>query len=294
MNLSNINFILVITAALGSLVLPFVAVAADLTYSDDTTVALTSPAINLTILQGSVANQLMVNSGSVTITVAAGDVFTITSASRGLAASGVTDSGAITISCNSSQIQTVRIAPTTTTETIAITPTGAVCTPPASGGRGGSTSKPLPTNTPSPVTLPILPQASSYPVGTLAQPVGDAIYLITDPYVAVGFTSWEAFVGLGYQLRYVIRDNLPGYQISTNYFLSSPSQAHPWNAFVLYNRTVYYVNSQGLIGVPSWDIFLSNGGEAKYILSANQADITILNNNPHLPLLQLNDSRVVR
>jgi hypothetical protein len=288
---------------IAGVVLPFVASAAGLTYSADTTVALTSPAINLTILQGSMANSVVVNTGSVVITAQTGDVFTITSASQGLAASGATDSAAVTISCNSSQVQTVRIAPTSTTETITITPTGSPCSPPASGGGGGGgggfccvappTNQPPAPSVPG-TTSPGLEQTPSYPVGTLVQPSGDTIYLITEPYVAVGFTTWQAFVGLGYQLRYVIRDNLPGYDISDTYFLSSPTQAHPWSAWVNYNRTVYYVSSEGLIGVPTWDIFLSNGGQPKYILPANRADLGILSRNPHLPLLQPSDSRVVR
>ncbi len=294
MNISKKVFGSILITTIGLLSVPSVAFAADLTYSADTTVALTSPTINLIILQDSTANSVVVNSGNVVVAVPFGDSFTITSASQGLATSGAIDSGAVTISCNSSQLQTVRIVPTTPTETITITPTGALCTPPSSGGGGGSPFVPPPTNNPPLANPTTLQQAPSYPVGTLVQPQGDTIYLITEPYVAVGFTYWQAFIGLGYQLRYVIRDNLPGYKISTNYFLSSSSQAHPWNAWVLYNRTVYYVSPQGLIGVPSWDVFLSNGGQAKYILPANQADIAALNSNTHLPLLQPNDSRVVR
>jgi hypothetical protein len=293
----------VLSLVLVGIALPLVASAAGLTYSADTTVALTSPAINLTILQSSTANSLVVNSGNVVVMAQAGDVFAITSSSRGLAANGVTDSAAVTISCNSSQVQTVRIAPTTTTETIIITPTGSLCSPPIVGGGGGGgggfccvappASQPPAPSVPK-ITSPGLEQFPSYPVGTLVQPQGDTIYLITEPYVAVGFTTWRAFVGLGYQLRYVVRDNLPGYQIPTSYFLSSPTQAHPWTAWVNYKRTVYYVNPQGLIGVPSWDIFLSNGGQPKYILPANKADIVTLKKNAYLPLLKPNDSRVVK
>ena len=101
---------------------------------------------------------------------------------------------------------------------------------PASSGSGGGSLPVPPVN---PINPPSnqLQFAPSYPIGALIQQ-GATIYLITAPYVAVGFTTWPAFVGLGYQLRYVIQDNLFGYRIPTDYFLSSPTQSHPWTAWV--------------------------------------------------------------
>lgn len=174
-------------------------------------------------------------------------------------------------------------------------------------GSGGTTTKSL-TVTVNPVSPPSTPPSPqpqppnngtapvpvlSYPPGTLVQQES-TIYLVTAPLTAVGFTSWQAFVGLGYKLANVIFDNLSGYRIATDYFLSSPTQAHPWSSWVKSGRTIYYVSSQGLIGVPTWDILLSNGGEDKFILPANKADLQVLKANAHLPLLESNDSRVVR
>jgi DNA-binding beta-propeller fold protein YncE len=169
----------------------------------------------------------------------------------------------------------------------------AAAPPASSGGGGGGTSVPPPVNPGLNPPANPLPYFPSYPVGTLINQRG-TIYLITAPYVAVGFTTWPAFVGLGYQLRYVIQDNLFGYRIPTDYFLSSPTQSHPWTAWVLSGRTVYYVSPQGLIGVATWDVFLNNGGQAKYILPANKNDLQVLKDHPNLPLLQPNDPRVVR
>ncbi len=175
---------------------------------------------------------------------------------------------------------------------------------PASGGTGGSGGSggsyippssqpnvPPPANPPglqAPLTMP-----PSYPPSTLVNYQG-TIYLITEPYVAVGFTSWPAFVGLGYKLDNVISDNLPGYRLADSYFLSSPTQSHPWSSWVINRGTVYYIGSQGLIGVPSWDIFLSNGGLAQYLVPANANDLLVLKNHPGLPVLVPNDSRVIR
>lgn len=283
---------------MGVLAMPFGVVAAGLTYSADTTVALTAPAVNLIIKAGSQADSVTINAGNLQATLPVSTTFTVSSVSRGLTVTHNSSNTSVTVTCDGSGTATAVVTTSTSSDTATFTPTAAECVPPSTGGGGGGGGYVPPSPNPAPVVpvtnnQPGLEQPLAYPVGTLVQR-GTTIYLITAPYEAVGFTSWQAFVGLGYQLRYVIPDNLPGYQISTSYFLSSPTQAHPWSAWINYKRTIYYVSPQGLIGVPSWDIFLSNGGEAKYILPANKADVEVLKKNPHLPLLQPDDSRVVR
>lgn len=269
------------------LVAPLIAQAAALTYTTDTTV--TIGANNYTILLGSEATSVTIVSNTLTVTVPSGSTFTFKSPNRFLLA----NSANLPQTCSSSANILTVTGPQTS---LVITPDSTtVCTlPVGGGGGGGGVYVPPPQVTPPPLTTPqVLQPTASYPVGTLVEQRG-TIYLITAPYEAVGFTSWNAFVGLGYQLRYVIPDNLPGYRISTTYSLSSPTQAHPWSAWVKSGRTVYYVSPQGLIGVPSWKIFSSNSGQEKFILPANKADLQILRANAHLPLLELNDGRVAR
>jgi hypothetical protein len=93
----------------------------------------------------------------------------------------------------------------------------------------------------------------------------------------IGFTSLKVFLGLGYALKNVVKGDTSSYPMAS--VLSSPSQAHPVGSWILSKKTVYYVTSQGLVPVTSWDIFLRNGGLTKYLVKANKADLT-------LPLLQ--------
>lgn len=129
--------------------------AADITYSVDTTVALSSPVINLTILAGSVATTTVVNAGTVVVTVPVSSVFTITSADRQLNFSGETGFGIITTSCTSPTLSKVTITTTSgSAQTITISP-GAVACSINSGGGGTPTPTPVVTPISTPVVTPI-------------------------------------------------------------------------------------------------------------------------------------------
>ena len=64
--------------------------------------------------------------------------------------------------------------------------------------------------------------------------------------------------------------------------------AHAPGAWLVQGKTVYYVTSGGLVPVPTWKIFLSNGGKSSLLQSANSADLNL----PMLPLMIAHDSRV--
>lgn len=72
--------------------------------------------------------------------------------------------------------------------------------------------------------------------------------------------------------------------------LGASVAAHQSGTWVLGSDkiTVYYVSQNGLIPVPTWKIFTSNGGTAKKLVDINQADEQL----PLLPLMELSDSRV--
>jgi hypothetical protein len=130
----------------------------------------------------------------------------------------------------------------------------------------------------------------SYPTGSLVNDNG-TIYFISKT-IKVPFTNWQAFVGLGYTLRDVVTGNLQNYTPSANYFITTANDVHPWDSWLLHNGTVYYSTQQGLIPVPSWAIFLNNSSQSKLIVQANKYDLSVLNENPNLPLLTDNDLRV--
>ena len=162
------------------------------------------------------------------------------------------------------------------------------------------TPTPVPPPTPTPVPVPVpapnpppIPSTYAYVTNQLVND-GGTIYLING-YVKIPFTSLAAFKGLGYQLKYVVKGSAGQYKLPAGgYLLNSAAQSHAWGTWVKYGTTVYYVDSAGLVPVPTWPVFLSNMGKAEYILPANKADMDIFKNNPSLPLLQMNDSRVIR
>jgi hypothetical protein len=63
---------------------------------------------------------------------------------------------------------------------------------------------------------------------------------------------------------------------------------HPWGAWILSSGTVYFVSQSGLIPVPSWSTFLNNGGQASFIVPANNYDMVL----PQLPIMTNSDPRV--
>ena len=129
-----------------------------------------------------------------------------------------------------------------------------------------------------------------YPTGTLVNDDG-TIYFISGT-TKIPFTSWQAFVGLGYLGKQVVEGDLTNYTLAKNYIINSPNIEHPWGSWLIYKGTVYYSSAEGLIGVPSTQVFTSNGGDWTYIVKANSYDIANLKAKPNLPLLTVNDPRV--
>jgi peptidoglycan hydrolase-like protein with peptidoglycan-binding domain len=149
---------------------PNLLYAAALTWSADQTVNISSPNINLAILSGSEATSLVVNTGNISVAVASGDTFTVTSADRMLDVSGNTTSS-VTNNC-ASTIATVSITGGPDGETITITPGSGQCsgsgsTVISSGSNvthRSSSAAPSPLLSPSPA--PSAPAATTYNFGT--------------------------------------------------------------------------------------------------------------------------------
>lgn len=86
-----------------------------------------------------------------------------------------------------------------------------------------------------------------------------------------GFASGQAFEGLGYRFANVERGawtNLP----ITSYVVNTSFTSHPWGSWVKSGNTVYFVHETGLIPVPSYDIFVNNGGEDRLVVPLNVYD----------------------
>lgn len=132
------------------------------------------------------------------------------------------------------------------------------------------------------------------PCGQLAKS-GSTVYFLTGKdKVKIPFTSMAAFTGLGYQSKNVKAMDVSAYRSSGGYYLSSPTQEHPWCSWMKWkDGTVYYSHPTGAIPVPSWDVFINNGGRADLIVPMNAADDAVWAKNPNLQPLQLNDSRIL-
>jgi hypothetical protein len=132
------------------------------------------------------------------------------------------------------------------------------------------------------------------PCGQLAKS-GTTVYFLTGKdKVKIPFTTMAAFTGLGYQSKNVKAMDVSAYRSSGGYYLSSPTQEHPWCSWMKWkDGTIYYSHPTGAIPVPSWDIFINNGGRADLVVPMNAADDAVWAKNPNLSPLQLNDSRIL-
>lgn len=126
--------------------------------------------------------------------------------------------------------------------------------------------------------------ASTYPDGQLISKNG-TIYLVYKN-TKTGFASMEAFTGLGYKLANVVPASVS--LQDSNQLVTTSEAAHPMGSWIEKSGTVYYVHELGLIPVPSYDVFVSNGGNMNSVVAANAYDFE----NSLLTLMTENDSRV--
>ncbi|MEJ0021860.1 MAG: putative Ig domain-containing protein [Candidatus Doudnabacteria bacterium] len=103
----------------------------------------------------------------------------------------------------------------------------------------------------------------------------------------VGFASADAFVGLGYQFSNVTPVTDSGLAVSSKVVVTADG-GHPRGSWLLSGQAVFFLTPDGLIPVPDWNTFLSNGGQAIFIVSANSFDLA----RPRLANMSMNDSRL--
>jgi len=102
------------------------ASAASLNYTHTTNIYLSSPAVNVVIQAGAVAEALTVDATSVAVTLSTGETFTLTSP-QSVSSSTTGSGGTLSRTC-SSGTETDAITQTTGSETYTLTPTGWACT----------------------------------------------------------------------------------------------------------------------------------------------------------------------
>lgn len=114
--------------------------------------------------------------------------------------------------------------------------------------------------------------SNTYSNGTLISEYG-TVY-ITYKNLKTPFTNASAFTGLGFSFSNVISvgsNNL----VNSGYPVNSSYVQHPWGSWIKSGNTIYFVHELGLIAVPSWDIFLNNGGQSSMVVPANSYDFRL-------------------
>lgn len=191
-----------VTGLVASLMVTTTVFAANLNWSADTDVVLTSPAVTLTILSGSGATDLVINSGNVVVTVPASGTFSIKSTTRDLSPTGT-----VAVSTCASGVSTVVINPTGSPETVTITPGGSQCAPAGGGNSGGggpppSVPGPTPTPTPTPSVTPT-PTVGQHPNGTLI--ITNGTVFVIENNSRVGFRNEQEYLSYGYSFNQVVQ-----------------------------------------------------------------------------------------
>ncbi len=157
------------------------------------------------------------------------------------------------------------------------------------------TTTPSPFLSEVPTIVPPAPQitAAKYATGALALE-GGTVYWLNRTH-KIPFTNAAAFTGLGYSFTNVISGaDTSSLVLPRTYMIRAATEEHPWGSWLLASSgTVYYSHESGLIAVPSWEVFLGNGGQAKFLVPLNEADKSRLRAQSTLPLLKSADSRVV-
>lgn len=101
------------------------------------------------------------------------------------------------------------------------------------------------------------------------------------------FANAAAFLGLGFKFGNVQTVSNSGLPLSGR-IVETATGKHPRGSWLLSGSTVYFLTPNGLIPVPSWAIFLNNGGQANFLVKANTYDLAF----SKLPLMVNNDTRM--
>jgi hypothetical protein len=126
---------------------------------------------------------------------------------------------------------------------------------------------------------------STYPNGQLIKENG-TVYIVYRGQKS-GFASASAFTGLGFKFSNVLTTGYTGLSDS-GYVVNSANTSHPWGSWVQSGQAIYFVHQDGLIPVPTWDVFINNRGQSSFVVPANLFDFQ----RPILSQMVSNDSRL--
>ncbi|MFA5990982.1 MAG: hypothetical protein WC794_01905 [Candidatus Doudnabacteria bacterium] len=233
--------------------------------------------LTISVSTASTATQVVLSPSSATLIV--GDILS----------SSIAGNGGYSVSTNSnSSVATAQINGSTLVLN-ALAAGSSLISVCQSGGQCATFS--VTVNSATTTTPPQTPSSSglTLPSGTLVNDKG-AIYLIVNK-EKIPFASMKAFSGLGYSLANVTTVDISGYPLS-KIVLNSPTQKHPDGSWIISGKVVFYVATTGYVPVPTWRVYLNNGGEEKFIVRANPADLA--DPRPILTKMTENDSRVIR
>ncbi len=256
---------------------------ANLTFDQNTTIDLSSPDINITILAASTATSLVVNAGDFTVVVPASGTFTVTSASRGLAVSGNSSANVISLTCNTSLLASLAIT-ATSEETITVTPTSGQCSTGSGGGGGGggggaSTAPVITSFTASPASI------TAGQSSTLSWNVANATSLSVNqgvgslPSSATGTKVVSPTVTTTYTLTIT---NSAAQSVTATATVtiagttpapsSGGTSVHPDGTLVLDGQTVYLIQDGQRLGFRDEAEYKSHGYNFDQVVSASDAD----------------------
>lgn len=101
------------------------------------------------------------------------------------------------------------------------------------------------------------------------------------------FANAESFKGFGFRFEQAWGGQMTGLNNSGRVVTTAQS-SHPWGSWIVNNSTVYFVHEQGLIPIPTWDVFLNNGGQERLLVQANTWDMQ----RTQLTLMVYGDTRL--
>lgn len=193
------------------------ALAANITYSSDVTVDFSSPDVNFTIVSGSTATEVVVNAGSIVVTIPTSSGFTVTSASRDISFTGGSSESTRSLTCSGGTATLTVTAGSNTGEVITMSPATSQCGVNAGGGGGGGGSgggggggggspSPAPAPAPSPAPAPTsslsAPPPGAHPNGTLILD-GKTVYVIKNG-KKYGFRNPDEYKSHGYNFNQAV------------------------------------------------------------------------------------------
>ncbi len=133
---------------------------------------------------------------------------------------------------------------------------------------------------------------SQFATGDLVSDQGTVYWIVGRNKIA--FTSAGLFSSLGFSWGSVKNGDVSNYQEMEKLMVNTKNSRHPIGAWVKYGNTIYYSHESGLIPVPSWEVFLSNGGSLDKTFNANQTDVNLIKKSYNLKILESNDYRIYK